>query len=59
MGVGTSHPPVSRATGVTAMRRAGAVGSAHAGVLGGPARYNGKQGGVLTGTGLKRRPTAP
>jgi hypothetical protein len=41
------------------MRRAGAVGSAHAGVLGGPARYNGKQGGVLTGTGLKRRPTAP
>jgi hypothetical protein len=41
------------------MRRIGAVASTHAGVLGGPARYNGRQGGVLSGTGLKRRPTAP
>jgi len=56
---GTSRPPVSRASRVTPIPRGAAVGSAHPGVLGGPARYNGRQGGVLTGTGLKRRPTAP
>jgi hypothetical protein len=56
---GTSRLPVSRASGVTPTRHAGALGSAHPGVLGGPARYDGRQGGVLNGTGLKRRPTAP
>ncbi len=57
--LGTSRRPPARAFGLTPTRRVGTVGAAHAGVLGGPARYDGRQGGVLTGTGLKRRPTAP
>ncbi len=35
------------------------IAGVHAGVIGGPAHYNGRQGGVLTGAGLKRRPTSP